>query len=583
MKLDIVYVSYNSEKWIEQNFTSYLKSNYDLKNVHIIVVDNGSIDRTLDYLRQASEKLQGIVGTFDIIESKENLGFGKANNLGFTKGDSEYVSFLNIDTELLPDTISQLMEEINRSNDEFDMWELRQFPYEHPKMYDPLTGETSWSSGAAFAVRRSIYEKVHGFDDNIFMYAEDVDLSWRIRSFGHRIKYVPKACIKHYAYENAGEVKPTQYVNSILNNLLLRQRFGTMKDMEEGELLYRKCLLNPEPYAGSREQLKKKRKENQKLLSTFRDKTKVGKDERFQPTFEGFDYASRRLGDFYRCETMEEYPLVSVIVRTCGRPSVLKETLVSLRNQTYPNMEVVVVEDGAANADYMIRKEFADLNIIYQATEKKVGRSQAGNLAMDLANGKYLNFLDDDDLFYADHIETLVRELQKTKNQAAYALAFETPIEILSKEPYEYKIYGYKTVHAQRFDKAILCHHNYIPIQCIMFEKQLFIDYGGLDVSLDALEDWDLWVRYACHTDFTYVEKTTSIYRVPKDNTINKKRQDDLDQTLAIVRKKHEGYMMQISVAELLRVSEASTEIIRVSNLRVVWWNVKKIIKLLIR
>ena len=61
-----------------------------------------------------------------------------------------------------------------------------------------------------------------------------------------------------------------------------------------------------------------------------------------------------------------------------------------------------------------------------------------------------------------------------------------------------------------------------------MFEKKLFDLYGGLDEEVDALEDWDLWVRFSLHTDFIYVEKTTSIYRVPYDKKTNKKKTESI-------------------------------------------------------
>ena len=97
----------------------------------------------------------------------------------------------------------------------------------------------------------------------------------------------------------------------------------------------------------------------------------------------------------------------------------------------------------------------------------------------------------------------------------------------------------------------MLCHHNYIPIQTIMFEKKLFEEYGGLDESLDALEDWDLWVRYSLHTDFTCIKKTTSIYRVPYNRKENEKRQKALDEALIVVRNKHKDYIQRISVYDI--------------------------------
>ena len=554
--MDIVYVSYNSEKWIEKCFASLLRSDYDLKLVKIYVVDNGSTDHTVDRLQEAKGMLQSRIGGFEIIESKENLGFGRGNNLGFSKGSSDIVCFFNIDTEVLDNTLSELMKAVEQSKEEVAMWELRQFPYEHPKHYDPVTMEGLWSSGAAFAMRREIYQKLGGFDEKIFMYAEDVDLSWRLRSFGYKIHYVPEAVIMHYSYEEAGAVKPNQHVFGVINNLMLRYRFGNPGDILKGHLKFWFLMGVPSAFPHSKRMLLKEYARHFARIPYFLPGKKCGKNRDFSAQFLGWDYSPCREGGYYFNEFLSETPKVSVIVRTCGRPSVLRETLISLRHQTYPNIEVVVVEDGENISEKMIREEFSDLNLVYQATGKKVGRSRAGNLAMEKASGKYLNFLDDDDLFYADHVEVLVSQLIKGTNRAAYAFGFETPIRVISKDPYQYTVKRYNAVHKQEFDKATLCHHNYLPIQTIMFEKSLFEEYGGLDESLDALEDWDLWVRYSLHTDFTCVKKTTSIYRVPQNRKINAERQKALDEALIVVRNKHKGYIQTISAYEIAMAYE---------------------------
>ena len=64
-------------------------------------------------------------------------------------------------------------------------WELRQAFSEMPKYYDPVTLETNWSSHACILIKREVYEKVGGYDKNIFMYAEDVEFSYRLRSQGY--------------------------------------------------------------------------------------------------------------------------------------------------------------------------------------------------------------------------------------------------------------------------------------------------------------------------------------------------------------------------------------------------------------
>lgn len=553
MMIDIIYVTYNSQKWIQCCFESLVQSNYPKKKLNIFVVDNASQDNTLIELNDIKDNIGKQFNKFEVIESNENLGFGKANNLGFLKGNSRTVCFFNIDTEVFPDTISNLVKEIENSNEEVGLWELRQFPYEHPKFYNILSGYTTWSSGAAFAVKRDLYKELNGFDEKIFMYAEDVDLSWRIRARGYKLKYCPKATIMHYSYEGANEVKPNQYLNSIINNLLLRYRFGNFKTMLKGNIMLLALMRHRGPFNKSRRILFKRYLKHFFSIPHFlkwRFKNRI-LDSEFKPKFLGWDYEIIRNGAFYKNDFSKEEPLVSIIVRTCNRPNILRETLISLRNQTYSNIEIVVVEDGKNISEQMINEEFNDLNIKYYSTKHKVGRSNAGNKAMELANGKYLNFLDDDDLFFADHVEVLVKALEEKNLRLAYSLAYETPINIKSTDPYIYEEVFHSLIYRQPFNRLLLFHHNYIPIQCIMFDKKLFLEYGGLDESLDALEDWDLWVRYALKDDFLFVEKVTSVYRVPFNKKVSEERQKILDSALHLVRKKHKKYAAMVMPNEM--------------------------------
>lgn len=555
--IDLVYVSYNSKKWIAGCFNSLLNVTYDLKKINVYVVDNASTDDSVAELEEFARNKGNLFGKFEVIPEKKNWGFGKANNVGFSKGNGDIVCFLNIDTEVFEDTFDKLEYEVKNSQEQVAVWEFRQFPYEHPKMYDPLTGETNWVSGAAFAVRRVVYDEVGGFDEKIFMYAEDVDLSWRIRCAGYTLKYVPKVRITHYSYTSAGELKPNQHVFGVINNLMLRYRFGDRATIMDGHRKFWSLILvHQAAFPGAKKALLRQYFKHFANIAHFKSHGKYKHNDRNVGEFYGWDYCQIRDGAFFVNEALAEKPLVSIIVRTCGRPDVLRETLISLRNQTYDNLEIVVVEDGKPTAKEMISSEFSDMNILYHATVNNVGRSKAGNLAMEMAHGQYLNFLDDDDLFYADHVEVLVNTILKSGLKAAYATGYETPIEIYSKAPYKYRVLSYLGIHKQAFDRVMLCHHNYIPIQCIMFDKSLFEQYGGLDETVDALEDWDMWVRYSLYTDFAFVLKTTSIYRVPAVREVNENRQKALDDALIVMREKHKKYFQKISVHDLAKMYE---------------------------
>ena len=242
---------------------------------------------------------------------------------------------------------------------------------------------------------------------------------------------------------------------------------------------------------------------------------------------------------------------MSIIVRTCNRPQVLKNALDSIRNQTYKNIETVVVEDGKNVSEKMIRTQYADMNIVYRATGERKGRTVAGNLGLQTATGEYFNFLDDDDILYPNHVETLLKAIQDNAVDAAYGIAEESQIVKQSDKPYRIKEKRKLIRHQQPYNRLLLYSFNYLPIQSVLFSRMFFDQCGGFDENLDVLEDWDLWVRYSLHTDFTCVKKTTSIYRVPYNRKISAERQKDLDEALAVVREKHKGYVQNISVYDL--------------------------------
>jgi hypothetical protein len=79
----------------------------------------------------------------------------------------------------------------------------------------------------------------------------------------------------------------------------------------------------------------------------------------------------------------------------------------------------------------------------------------------------------------------------------------------------------------------------YIPIDCMLFSRELYLLEGGFDELLDMLEDWDLWIRYSRYTDFLFIEKATCIYRIPESENMLRDRQERLDKACPIVRKKH--------------------------------------------
>jgi len=247
---------------------------------------------------------------------------------------------------------------------------------------------------------------------------------------------------------------------------------------------------------------------------------------------------------------------VSILIRTVDRPARLREALTSCANQTWPRLEVVVIEDGPNRSEAVVA-EFRDrLDVRYRATGESVGRARAGNLALAEAKGEWLNFLDDDDLIFADHVEVLVETVLRHGTAGAYSLAWEAQTELIDRESAKYEEVMHVTRHHQGFDRLTLWHHNYLPIQAVLFHRRLFEKHGGFDEAMDQLEDWNLWTRYTLEDDFVLVEKTTSKYRVPADARVAAGRQALLDRAYAEALEKQRALLVTLSPREISEMAD---------------------------
>jgi hypothetical protein len=162
-------------------------------------------------------------------------------------------------------------------------------------------------------------------------------------------------------------------------------------------------------------------------------------------------------------------------------------------------------------------------------------------------------FLDDDDLFFADHIEVLINELlAHPEVSATYSISWKVSTKLVSLDPLIYIEVSYQTIYRQKFSKLLMLHHNYIPIQSILFDRKLYERYGGFDESLENLEDWNLWTRYCLNNDFLLIEKTTSMYRVP----------DSLNQLISRKQLLDSYYNLAVEKQKELKLTVTSQEVI---------------------
>jgi len=222
--------------------------------------------------------------------------------------------------------------------------------------------------------------------------------------------------------------------------------------------------------------------------------------------------------------------LVSIIIRTQNRPFLLKKALKSINAQTYRPLEVVVVNDGGAPLLIEdLQKNMRDVFFTYVALEKTHGRSGAANAGIEAAKGEFASFLDDDDIYYPDHVEKLVDACLKNGVEISYSAVQSVYYQWTGSAYADFiKI---KDFHLYNFDfnRARLLFENYIPLNALLFSKRVLLE-NRFDENLEINEDWDLIIRLSQSYRFFHLADVTAEYRIfPKDESREAVDQIELD------------------------------------------------------
>jgi GT2 family glycosyltransferase len=210
-------------------------------------------------------------------------------------------------------------------------------------------------------------------------------------------------------------------------------------------------------------------------------------------------------------------PRVSVIVRTKDRPRLLAEALDSLRRQTMSDFETLIVDDGSALERALLEPPPGRALRVVKP-EPPGGRSRALNAGLAAARGRYVAYLDDDDLFLPEHLETLVRFLEGSDE---YRVAYTSveQIEQTLGEDGGYHDAGLRATYERDFDAVRLLSSNFIPLIALMHERSLVEKVGCFDEAFDLFEDWDFLIRLSGAHRFHHVATVTAIYRVRDDGS----------------------------------------------------------------
>ncbi|HWL65523.1 MAG TPA: glycosyltransferase family A protein [Actinomycetota bacterium] len=194
---------------------------------------------------------------------------------------------------------------------------------------------------------------------------------------------------------------------------------------------------------------------------------------------------------------MTRLPLVTAIVPTRDRPASLHRALASVRSQTYPALEIVVVDDGSTQpVEPEVVADHPPTRLV--RLEPSRGPGAARNAGVEAASGELLAFLDDDDEWLPASVERRVNALIEAGPSFAGA---QCGWEMRESGDLRFSFVPDPDRDLQR---TLLRRPSMAP-SSVLIRKSAFIEAGGFDASLSQYEDWDLWLRVADRYDVTLV------------------------------------------------------------------------------
>ncbi len=201
-------------------------------------------------------------------------------------------------------------------------------------------------------------------------------------------------------------------------------------------------------------------------------------------------------------------PLISVIIPVYNGESTIQETIESVLKQTFPNFELIVIDDGSQDSTLRIISTVQDPRIKV-FSYLNAGVSTSRNRGLSHATGDFISFIDADDLWTPDKLESQLKALQENPNAAvAYSWTdwIDRSNQLLGRG-------SYLPEQGDVFAKLLLNDFVASGSNCLIRQEAL-AEVGDFDREVAPAEDWDMWLRLAIRYEFVLVPSAQILYRI---------------------------------------------------------------------
>ena len=488
--VSVIIPAFNYGRYLHETVSSLLAQGVD--SIEVLVIDNASTDETAEVMEVFSSDSR-----VRYMRNRRNFGAGNNSHNGFWTAKGKYLVLFMADDFMSPGHLSRLLRVMEKDSKFAVGYSPVRFVDEngnpmkvpsHPghretdyvggrnEVADLLVYDNYITPSAAVIRRRAFFQawqrdtRVRGAGDWLLM----IQLAELFPDFV--FSAIPGVCYRVHTDQHS--VEYYQSTAPLENHILILE--GVFARGAKGRL----------------------RGQEHAVIEHLRRRLELYPSECSSPLGQRVHELCERLGEQ---AGSTETALFSVILTTYNRPVMLLDALRSLAAQSQKDFEVILVNDHGEPVEALLGEFEFPLTYLYQGRNQ--GLSAARNAGLALATGRYVCYLDDDDLYSPQHLEILAKAFETAGDAVVYT-GYDYVAEQLE-DGKRIELSRRVGFEDSRYDQEHLFINNYIPVNTWAHPRSLLQVVGQFDTTLTAFEDWDMLLRLAVRYPVIHVPEVT--------------------------------------------------------------------------
>jgi glycosyltransferase involved in cell wall biosynthesis len=507
--ISVIIPLHNGERFIAQALDSVFAQT--VPPTEVIVVDDGSTDAGPELVARysANQKL--------ILLRQENAGQSSARNHGIKHSTGTVIALLDQDDIWYPDHLKHLsqpfcndthdrlgwtysdIDEIAADNRLRVRAALSRSSGVHPKeRLEECLRQDMFILPSASVISRAAFDEVGGFDEDLLGY-EDDDLFVRLFVAGYRNVYIEKPLSQWRVYSSSSSYSPAMIKSRMLYARKLLRAFPDEPFLSR---FYARDLIAPRFL--------------HQVVGAARVALRIGDLETIKTHLQDIALLESQISpNSKRCPIRTDFLITAIVPLYNGAPFI-REALQSIFDQELVPDEVIVVDDGSTDAGPDIVAEMASRYPIRLLSKENHGQSSARNLGVDHAHGDLIAFLDQDDIWYPNHLAELVKPfLEPRAIELGWAYSNLDEINEAGEMIAHEILNPFESFHPKRDLSSCLKRDMFVLPSASLILRKAFRSVGGFDERLSGYEDDDFFLRvFLAGFDNVYISTSLSRWRI---------------------------------------------------------------------